>query len=127
MTTPRRVQAVGGYLRSRETHGWLDGLPATASCGFCPGLSFSDSAAECVAWNRAHRAAAHPGLRSVTVRERQLAAKRHGYAKVAEFTAKDIAAIPVGDGKFRVSRCKIVGEKDVAEYGLGVAAVEAAA
>jgi len=31
---------------------------------------------------------------------------------VAEFTAKDIAAIPTAtDGKFRVYRCKIVGEK----------------
>ena len=33
---------------------------------------------------------------------------------IAEFTADDIAAIPHGtDGKFRVRRCKIVGEKDV--------------
>ena len=38
---------------------------------------------------------------------------------VAEFTAKDIAAIPVGsDGKFRVHKCKIVGEKDLKELGL---------
>ena len=38
---------------------------------------------------------------------------------VAEFTRKDIAAIPVGtDGKFRVFRCKIVGEKDLSEIGL---------
>jgi len=35
---------------------------------------------------------------------------------IAEFTAKDIAAIPHGtEGKFRVFRCKIVGEKDVKE------------
>ena len=35
---------------------------------------------------------------------------------IAEFTAKDIAAIPLGsDGKFRVHRCKIVGEKSLAE------------
>ena len=38
---------------------------------------------------------------------------------IAEFTAKDIAAIPTAtDGKFRVHRCKIVGEKDLAEIGL---------
>ena len=38
---------------------------------------------------------------------------------VAEFTAKDIACIPLGnDGKFRVYRCKIVGEKDLVEIGL---------
>lgn len=33
---------------------------------------------------------------------------------IAEFTAEDIAAIPhATDGKFRVHRCKIVGEKDI--------------
>ena len=32
---------------------------------------------------------------------------------VAEFSARDIAAIPFGDGKFRVHRCKIVGEKNL--------------
>ena len=38
---------------------------------------------------------------------------------IAEFTAKDIAAIPIAsDGKFRVHRCKIVGEKDLKELGL---------
>ena len=38
---------------------------------------------------------------------------------IAEFTASDIAAIPVAtDGKFRVSKCKIVGEKNLAEIGL---------
>ena len=38
---------------------------------------------------------------------------------VAEFTAKDIAAIPIGsDGKFRVKRCKIVAEKDLKEVGI---------
>jgi len=37
---------------------------------------------------------------------------------VAEFTAKDIAAIPTGDGKFRVKRCRIVGEKDLVELGV---------
>jgi uncharacterized protein YjbI with pentapeptide repeats len=37
---------------------------------------------------------------------------------VAEFTAADIAAIPIGGGKFRVSRCRIVGEKDLADLGL---------
>ena len=38
---------------------------------------------------------------------------------IAEFEAKDIAAIPTAtDGKFRVSKCKIVGEKDLKEIGL---------
>jgi hypothetical protein len=38
---------------------------------------------------------------------------------IAEFTVADIAAIPIAtDGKFRVRRCKIVGEKDLAEIGL---------
>jgi len=38
---------------------------------------------------------------------------------MAEFEAKDIAAIPIGtDGKFRVFRCKIVGEKDLKSIGL---------
>jgi len=40
---------------------------------------------------------------------------RRGYKiLICEFTAKDIAAIPVaGDGKFRVHRCKVVGEKKI--------------
>ena len=38
---------------------------------------------------------------------------------IAEFTAKDIACIPIATyGKFRVFRCKIVGEKDLKEIGL---------
>ena len=38
---------------------------------------------------------------------------------IAEFKAIDIAAIPIGtSGKFRVCRCKIVGEKDLIELGL---------
>jgi len=38
---------------------------------------------------------------------------------IAEFTAKDIAAIPVGsDGKFRVKKCTIVGKKNLKEIGL---------
>jgi hypothetical protein len=38
---------------------------------------------------------------------------------IAEFKAEDIAAIPIGtDGKFRVHRCKIVGEKDLQQIGL---------
>jgi hypothetical protein len=45
---------------------------------------------------------------------------REGYRiVVAEFTAEDIACIPIGsDGKFRVHRCTIVGEKDLTELGL---------
>ena len=40
---------------------------------------------------------------------------RTGYrVLIAEFTAADIAAIPTAtDGKFRVRRCQIVGEKDI--------------
>jgi hypothetical protein len=38
---------------------------------------------------------------------------------VVEFTAKDIAAIPFGtDGKFRVKKCKVVGEKDLEKIGV---------
>jgi len=33
---------------------------------------------------------------------------------IVEFTAKDIAAIPIAtDGKFRLHRCKVVGEKNI--------------
>ena len=38
---------------------------------------------------------------------------------ILEFTAKDIAAIPTAtDGKFRLHRAKVVGEKDLKEIGL---------
>ena len=38
---------------------------------------------------------------------------------VAEFTRKDIVAIPhTSDGKFRVKKCKIIGEKNLVEIGL---------
>jgi uncharacterized protein YjbI with pentapeptide repeats len=38
---------------------------------------------------------------------------------VVEFTAADIAAIPTGtDGKFRLHRCRVVGEKTLAELGI---------
>jgi hypothetical protein len=38
---------------------------------------------------------------------------------IAEHTAADIAAIPIGsDGKYRVFRAKIVGEKPLAELGI---------
>jgi len=45
---------------------------------------------------------------------------REGYRiLIAEFKAKDIAAIPTAtDGKFRVFRCRIVAEKDLVELGL---------
>ena len=45
---------------------------------------------------------------------------RKGYRiLIVEFTAKDIAAIPIAtDGKLRVHRCKVVGEKDLKEIGL---------
>ena len=49
-----------------------------------------------------------------------MCAWRDGYRiLLAEFTAADIAAIPTAtDGKFRVHRCKIVGEKDLVALGL---------
>jgi len=38
---------------------------------------------------------------------------------VVEFEAKDIACIPTAtDGKFRLHRCTVVGEKDLKEIGL---------
>jgi hypothetical protein len=38
---------------------------------------------------------------------------------LVEFDVKDIAAIPIGsDGKFRLHRCDVVGEKDLVELGL---------
>ena len=38
---------------------------------------------------------------------------------VCEFYKEDIACIPIGsDGKFRVFRCRVVGEKDLKELGL---------
>ncbi len=45
---------------------------------------------------------------------------REGYRiLIVEFEAKDIAAIPIAtDGKFRVHRCKVVGEKDLMAIGL---------
>jgi hypothetical protein len=45
---------------------------------------------------------------------------REGYRiLIVEFTTKDIAAIPIAtDGKFRVHRCKVVGEKDLKEIGV---------
>jgi uncharacterized protein YjbI with pentapeptide repeats len=40
---------------------------------------------------------------------------------IAEFEAKDIASIPTNtDGKFRVHKCRIVGEKDLKEIGIKV-------
>jgi len=55
-----------------------------------------------------------------------LRAWRPGYrVLVAEFTAADIAAIPIGsDGKFRVYRCRIVAEKTSVELGLAAEEVE---
>jgi len=42
---------------------------------------------------------------------------------IAEFTAADIACIPTAtDGKFRVHRCTIVGEKDLVALGLETSA-----
>jgi hypothetical protein len=38
---------------------------------------------------------------------------------IVEFEAADIAAIPIAtDGKFRLHRCTVVGEKDLKEIGL---------
>ena len=47
---------------------------------------------------------------------------RSGYRiLIVEFTKKDIAAIPVGDGKFRVSKCKVVKEYEFDPVELGLA------
>jgi len=45
---------------------------------------------------------------------------REGYRiMLVEFHAKDIAAIPFGnDGKFRVTKCKVIKEIDLAERGI---------
>ena len=45
---------------------------------------------------------------------------RDGYRiLIVEFEAADIAAIPIAtDGKFRLHRCTVVGEKDLKEIGL---------
>jgi hypothetical protein len=45
---------------------------------------------------------------------------RDGYhILIVEFTAADIACIPIAtDGKFRLHRCAVVGEKDLKEIGL---------
>ena len=38
---------------------------------------------------------------------------------ICEFTAKDIVAIPTAtDGKFRVKKCQVIGEKNLKEIGL---------
>ena len=37
---------------------------------------------------------------------------------LVEFDAQDIAAIPVGSGKFRVSKCKVIREIDLTEIGI---------
>ena len=42
---------------------------------------------------------------------------------VVEFTARDIAAIPAGDGKFRVRKCTVVGEKQLDVVALGLVKV----
>jgi hypothetical protein len=41
---------------------------------------------------------------------------------VVEFTAADIVAIPIGDGKFRVRSCTVIRELDLAAIGLVPAA-----
>ena len=36
------------------------------------------------------------------------------HVMLVKFTAKDIASIPIStDGKFRLFRCEVVGEKDI--------------
>ena len=47
---------------------------------------------------------------------------RHGHRiMLVEFTAKDVAAVPLSDGKFRLRRCKVLRELDlVTEVGLGL-------
>lgn len=79
--TPGRGQQSDGGYRFLSSIEWADNLPTVARCAFCPDASFAGTAVECVEWNQAHRAAQHPGLKSVTVRERQVAAKRHPYVQ----------------------------------------------
>jgi hypothetical protein len=43
---------------------------------------------------------------------------------LVEFTAADIAAIPLGDGKFRVRKVTVIRELDLVELGLVEKAVE---
>jgi uncharacterized protein YjbI with pentapeptide repeats len=43
---------------------------------------------------------------------------------IVEFEAADIAAIPVGDGKFRLHRCRVVGEKEIDPVALGLVKAE---
>lgn len=44
------------------------------------------------------------------------------HVMIVEFTAEDIAAIPVGDGKFRLHRCRVVAEKELDLAALGLVA-----
>ena len=46
---------------------------------------------------------------------------------LVEFVAKDIAAIPAGDGKFRLHRCKVLREKQIDPVALGLVKDEASA
>jgi uncharacterized protein YjbI with pentapeptide repeats len=51
---------------------------------------------------------------------------RDGYrVLLVEFAARDIAAIPVGDGKFRVRKLRVVRELDLADLGLVEAEAQA--
>ena len=72
-----RAQQKNGSYRflDLETAEWLSQLETTAYCLFCPGLTFTGTAEACVAWNQQHRAQAHPTLRSVSQKQRQIAAR----------------------------------------------------
>lgn len=75
----RPAVQVGGFFRSADTVEYLASLPTVARCAFCPGFRFVGTAAEAVERGKAHRAAAHPGVVSVSVKARQIAARRHAY------------------------------------------------
>jgi len=50
---------------------------------------------------------------------------RPGYRiLVCEFDVADLVCVPIGGGKFRVSKCTVIGEKDLAEVGLVPVKVE---
>lgn len=72
----RARQKNGSYrFLDLETAGWLAQLQTTARCAFCPDLVFEGTAEECCEWGRAHRLAAHPGVRSVSEKQRKAAAR----------------------------------------------------
>lgn len=75
----RAVQR-GNNIRLMPADGfdWLDELPTTALCLFCPAERFDGTAAEAAEWNRQHRQTVHPGLQSMGPMARKKAARAAG-------------------------------------------------